>query len=111
MKMLASIAVLLFAFGYWICDFVYPDNLLAWWDLRIFIYSIIFGIVFWIGYRLTDEIIKDIFLIGLVFVGGDVIDRYIFNINKFNANDLLLYLFAITYLIYKPYARKTKTNP
>jgi hypothetical protein len=111
MKALSFLAVFLFAFGYWICDFVYPDNLLKWWDLRIFIYTIIFGIVFWIGYELTEGTIKDIFLVGIVFVCGDVMDRYCFNINKFNANDLLLFLFAIVYLIYKPYARKTKANP
>lgn len=108
MKWLASISVFLFCFGYWICDLL-TDNLNDFWDMRIAIYTVIFALCFTIGYKLTDGFTKAIFLVGIVFCGGDILDRYLFNINHFDFNDLLLYLFATFYLS-KIYARETKTN-
>lgn len=108
MKWLAGIAVVLFCSGYWICDLL-TDNLSDFWDLRITIYTIIFALCFTIGYKLTDGFTKAIFLVGIVFCGGDILDRYLFNINSFHLNDFLLYLFAI-YHLSKNYARETKGN-
>ena len=60
-------------------------------------------------YLFASEKIKPIFLIGMVFCGGDIVDRYVFSINSFQYNDLLLYIFAI-YYTYISYARQTKAN-
>lgn len=106
---MASLAVALFATGYWICNLFYPSNLIAWWDLRIAIYTSIFALCFTIGYKLTEGFTRAIFLVGIVFCGGDILDRYLFNINEFHINDLSLYLFAIFHLSIN-YAREIKTN-
>jgi len=109
MKLLASLAVALFATGYWICELFFISGSVAWWDMRIAIYTIIFALCFTIGYKLTDGFTKAVFLVGIVFCGGDILDRYVFNINAFHINDLLLYLFAIIHLPIA-YAREIKRN-
>jgi len=115
MKYLAFIAVLLFCAGYWICCLAFPryvdspTEMVKWWDLRISIYSVIFGICFSVAWYLTKGVTRAVFLVGMVFCGGDIIDRYFFNINSFEFDDLLLYAFAI-YYIYTEYAREIKTN-
>lgn len=115
MRYLALLAVVLFCSGFWICSLVYPDYktnveaLVSWWDLRISIYSLIFAICFGVAWYLTKGVTRAVFLVGMVFCGGDVIDRYYFNINTFEFDDLLLYAFAI-YYIYTAYAREIKTN-
>ena len=68
-----------------------------------------YALCFTIGYVFAIDKIKPIFLIGMVFCAGDIVDRYIFSINEFQYNDLLLYIFAI-YYTYISYARKTKTS-
>ena len=71
--------------------------------------TVIYGLCFASCYLATDGIVKAIFLTGIVFCLGDIVDRYFFSINEFSYNDLLLYLFAI-YHIYIVYARKIKTS-
>lgn len=109
MKILSAIAVILFCSGYWICDFLFVNGSVNWWDLRLSIYTVIFALCFWIGYRLTSGIAKAWMLVGIVFCTGDIFDRYVFNIQQFNINDLALYLFAVFYLI-RTYAREIKAN-
>jgi len=109
MKWLAALAVTLFATGYWICELLFISGSIAWWDMRIAIYTTIFALCFTIGYKLTEGFTKAIFLVGMVFCAGDILDRYLFNINQFHFNDLLLYLFTLIYLP-RAYARETKTN-
>lgn len=110
MKYLASIAVFLFATGYWICELFFESGSIAWWDCRIAIYTIIFALCFTVGYLLTKGFTQAVFLVGIVFCGGDIMDRYLFDINSFHVNDLLLYLFTVIYLP-KAYAREIKGNP
>jgi hypothetical protein len=109
MRYLASMAVFLFVFGYWICEIFYKHNLALWWDLRIAIYTAVLCLSFIIAHKLTTGFTKAIFTVGIVFCIGDVIDRYFFDITQFHLNDLLLFLFAIIYLR-THYARETKTN-
>jgi len=109
MRWLASLAVALFATGYWICELFFTSGSVAWWDLRIAIYTSIFALCFTIGYSLTEGFTRAVFLVGIVFCGGDILDRYVFNINEFHINDLLLYLFTLIYLP-REYAREIKTD-
>jgi len=111
MRYLAIIAVALFCSGYWLCTLVFPgqDNLINWWDMRLAIYSIIFAICFFVGWRLTKGVTKAIFLVGVVFCLGDIVDRYFFRVDTFEFDDLLLYAFAL-YYIYSAYVREIKTN-
>lgn len=109
MKYLISIAVILFCSGYWVCNLSFKNGSVDWWDMRLSIYSLIFGLCFCIVYKILSGTEKAWALVGVVFYLGDIIDRYFFNIETFNYNDLLLYLFAFYYLR-KHYARKIKTD-
>lgn len=109
MRYLAILAVLLFISGYWICLAVFPNNNIAFWDLRIAIYTVIFALCFIIGYQLTAGFTRAVFLVGIVFCAGDIVDRYLFDINSFHLNDLLLFLFALFYLP-TAYAREISRN-
>jgi len=109
MKWVSSIAVLLFATGYWICGLFFKPGSVDWWDLRIAIFTLIFALCFTIAYLLTKGFVKAVFLVGIVFCAGDIVDRYLFSINEFHVNDILLFLFALIYLP-REYARETKTN-
>jgi len=109
MRYLALISVFLFASGYWICGVFFTPGSVNWWDLRIAIYTVIFALSFIIGYKLTIKFTKAVFLVGIVFCAGDIVDRYLFSINEFHINDVLLYLFALIYLP-RAYAREIQTN-
>jgi hypothetical protein len=108
MKWIASITVFLFCSGYWICDAIFTNGIESWWRLRLAIYSLIFSLCFFVAYKLTTGFTKAIFLTGIIFCLGDIADRYLFNINEFHFNDLMLYLFAIFYLTKTHYAGQTK---
>ena len=108
MRYIALIAVILFCSGYWICDLFFENGTVQWWDLRFAIFTVIFALCFYIGWALSHGFTKAVFLVGMVFCAGDIMDRYIFDIQKFNINDLLLYFFAIYYLI-KTYAREIRS--
>lgn len=109
MRYLAGIAVFLFASGYWICEAFFVNGSTPWWDLRLAIYTLIFALCFGIAWKLTTGVIKAVFLTGIVFCIGDILDRYIFDIQTFHINDLLLWIFAIFY-IKTAYARETKAG-
>lgn len=99
----------LFCSGYWICDLIYSNGSVGWWDLRLSIYTVMICLAFVVGLMLTRQFTKAVFLVGIVFCAGDIMDRYIFDIQTFSWNDLLLYLFAFYYLR-KQYARKIEAD-
>lgn len=109
----AILAVLLFRFGYWICDLCFENGSEPWWDLRFTIFTVIFVICFGIVYfaEKSSTITKKIILIGIAYLFGDIIDRYLFKINYYNMNDIVLDLFAVIILfkIYEQY-NYAKTN-
>jgi hypothetical protein len=109
MKWLAVITLFLFCSGYWICDLFYQNGSTAWWDMRLAIITVIICLVFITGFTLTKGFTRAIFLVGIVFCAGDILDRYVFDIQTFSLNDLLLYLFAFYYLR-KQHARETKAD-
>lgn len=109
MKFIAVLAVFLFCTSYWICNLAFPDDLNAWWDLRMTLTTANYFLCFLAAYKATEGVIRAVFLSGLVFCVGDIIDRYCFSINEFQYNDWLLYIFAI-YYTYISYARQTKAN-
>jgi hypothetical protein len=110
-KIIAVLAVSLFCGGYWLCNLVFDPctQVDLWWDMRLGIYTLIILLGFWWGYLLTKGFTKAVFLVGIVFCGGDILDRFLFDINHFNYNDLLLYIFAL-YHLSKSYAREIATN-
>lgn len=105
----AIIIVLLFRFGYWICDYFHVTGSQEWWRMRQSIYSIIFALFFAMAYYISSDYSRKVIIVGIVYCIGDIADRYYFNINEYNDNDMLLYSFAIYFLIIKPiYDRKIK---
>lgn len=110
MRFLATLTVSLFCSSYWICNLFFENGSYEWWQLRMFFYTLIISLCFYIGYKLTSGFAKSVFFVGVVFCIGDVADRYYFNINTFHVNDFLLYLFAIYYLTKPLYAGKTETD-
>ena len=105
---LGILSIALYAGGYWLCLWLFDPSGIEFWDLRLSIMSALIGFGFWIGYYFTHGFTRAVFLVGIVFCLGDIIDRYLFNINQFQVNDILLILFALTYLP-KAYAREIKT--
>lgn len=109
MRLFGLLAILLYCTKYWICQYFYADDLVAWWQLRVALDTVNYAMCFYIAYKFSKGFIRDVFMVGMVFCGGDILDRYFFNINEFNLNDLLLLAFAVIYLI-PSYAREIKTN-
>lgn len=96
-EFLAILAVFIFRFGYWICGVFYPSASIEWWDLRFTLFTSTFGICLYIaryGSRLSI-FTKKVLTIGFVYFGGDIIDRYLCNIQTYHFNDILLDVFAL----------------
>ena len=108
-RILALLTIVLFNSKYWICQYFYADDLISWWRLRVALDTFNFALCFLIAYKYSKGFIKDVFMVGMVFCGGDILDRYLFNINEFSYNDFLLILFALIILI-PSYAREIKTD-
>lgn len=120
---LAIIASVLFPASYWICCSVYPnavvpitnqnfsnDDLNKFTDLRFSGYAIFCAICFLnagIEFRDNSESYKKLtkwFLdIGIGLTISDIIDRFYFNITKFEASDkvmIILTIVSATYFVY-----------
>lgn len=104
----AFLALFLFSTGYWICSWVYPgamtvppdpEQLSLWWDMRLAIYSVLFALFGITCWAVTSGFTRAIFLMFVLFCVGDIADRYLFNSNSFNLNDLLLFVVTVIYLI------------
>lgn len=103
---LSIISLILFAFGYWICLFIYPDDVVKFFELRMNIYSCIILSCFYLAsLNNSDKRVKLILDIGIGLSLSDVIDRLLFDITTFNANDYVLIVLTLLISIYN-YARK-----
>lgn len=107
MRLVSFITVLLFCTKYYICELFFQDDLVNWWRLRVGLDTLNYALCFFIAYKFSKGFIRDVFMVGMVFCGCDILDRYFFSINEFNLNDLLLIMFAAIYLI-PSYAREIK---
>jgi len=96
---LSSLLVLLFGFGYVICNLFYPEYLLnkgehadKWWDLRMNLYSVLIGGLF---YTLTlkqsyPKLERFVLEIGVGLSMSDIIDRLVFDVTKFTNSDYFM---------------------
>ncbi len=109
---IAILVILLFRTGYWICGCFYEKGSVPWWDLRFAIFTIVIALSMIVGYfgDKISIITKSLFIIGFVYLGGDIVDRYCFDIQSYQWNDLLLDAFAVLYLTIKITAQYAKTN-
>lgn len=109
---LSFLSVFLFKYGFNICKYYYPNAfgnyedpltkvaIIGFTDLRYSIYAIILVLLFIRNQIETKEeykLDKYIQLVGIGFVGSDIIDRYIFDITNYTKEDRVMIL--ITYLI------------
>lgn len=110
---LSIIAVLLFALNYPIAEYLAP------WDVspdvnlgvRFNIYALVIASCFILTSVKHTKWSKLILSIGIGLCIGDVSDRYIFDITKFQWNDIVVLVSSIFFSFKKHiYASKTSTN-
>lgn len=98
---LSAAAVLLFTFGYQVCSYFYDPckQVSQWWDLRMNLYSILILLCFVFSNMKvrTWEInhIKFVIGIGLGLSISDVIDRLLFDITRFQTDDIIMVIFTL----------------
>lgn len=112
------VVVLLFCFGYTICNIVYPEYLLnkgenaaSWWGLRMNICSVLICLALLLICRKDDlKIGKFILGIGIGLSISDVIDRLKYDINKFTEIDSFMILITITIVYLEVYTEHSSSN-
>jgi len=97
--LLYTISIVLFAFSYEICDYLYFDDIDAWWDTKCNMYAIITSIVFIASSIGKKGILRFVLDIGVGFTVSNVVDRLYFNTTQFTKADIIMiiatFLFAI----------------
>ena len=93
---LAVIAVLLFPFGYWICLYFYPDDVVKFFDLRMNLYACILLLCFTVcRLQCNKKYLMFIFDIGIGMSGADILDRLYFDVTKFEDSDITMCFLVI----------------
>jgi len=102
--LLVFTAFILFVSNYHICNYFYPTNSEAdvsgWWDLRSDIYALIIAILFTycsIGRKGLTGIFFSVFA-GLAI--SDCIDRFFFDIRRFNVKDIVTIMITTAVAVY-----------
>lgn len=95
-NLISIIALLLFIINGFICD-TFTSTVDEWWTLRLNLYSVIFGLLFYLTTLTQTKISKFICTLGIGFTTSDIIDRVFFNCNNFSWNDIIM--IALTLLI------------
>lgn len=101
MKLILCIsALLLYVGNYWICEWVYPDNLQAWWELRGVLYAAIFLLGLVAANLNTTGATRFIMNIAIGLVGADLIDRLFFDVTTYQWKDLLTLILTLSTSFY-----------
>jgi len=105
---LSSLLVLLFYFGYDICNLKYPEYLLnkgehaeEWWTLRMNLYALLNGGLF---YALTLKQVypkweRFVLEIGVGITLSNMVDRWYFNINERTIADYIMIFITLVLAI------------
>ena len=89
---LLILAIALFCLNYQICEYFYADDIKKWWDLKINIYSVVFGLIL-VSYSIGKTgWMRFILYIGSGFAVSSMIDKIFLNVNEFTEADLLMIL-------------------
>lgn len=122
MKLALNItAVLLYLSSFWICTLAYPEAFfgdkeasIKFTDLRYSIYSVILTLCL-ISSNMAPEkrhgiwylkALKFVSICGIGFCVGDIVDRFLFDITKFQPNDAFVICITFGIAYYKIYVRK-----
>lgn len=105
---LGILSVSLFCFNYQICEYFYKDDITKWWGLKQNIYNVIIMMFQTIAFFsvIKSKTMKGLMTFGFIMCGGNVIDRFAFNVNYFQFNDIF-FIGLATILSYTVYAKWT----
>lgn len=98
--LLPILVVLLFPFGYWICLYFYPDDVVKFFDLRMNLYACIILLCFIVSKRsVTNKAVIFIFDTGIGMSISDVADRLYFDVTEFQKSDIVMIVLTILFAI------------
>jgi len=98
-----SIAFLLFALNYQICEFFYEDDITRWWYLKsdLLAMSVCSSLV---ASRIrTGGLTRIILTLGVGWSISDVIDRVFFDVRYFTNVDIVMIVLTVIYACYDTY--------
>lgn len=94
----AILCILLFPFGYWICLWAYPNDVVQFFDLRYNLYAGLIFLAFTTLYLwITDIRARVIFNIGIGLSVSDIADRLLFDCTKWQSDDWVMIGLTILY--------------
>ena len=99
---LPILTVLLFPFGYWICLYIYPNDRIKFFDLRMnLIACILLAAFVLLNKYATNKKLVFIFDIGLGMSISDVVDRLYFDVTKFQKTDIIMICLTVLFAFVK----------
>lgn len=107
---LPLVTVLLFPANYWICEYLYSDDLNNWWILRTNLSALNFMLALYCIKLEKTLFINFLVNIGLGFSVSDVIDRWLFDTNQFTKSDILMITLTLIICYIEYYVRKRYRN-
>lgn len=101
--------LLLYLLNYHICEYFYPNNVKAWWALKLNIYAIIVALAFLLASLNARGICKFFLNLGVGFAVSSVIDRMYFDITQYTKADIFMVIITVI-VAYIDYKKPLKTN-
>lgn len=107
---LALLSVILYATGYWICEYFYADDIIRWRFLRDTLTGFVIAVLVLLHF-LPGSKLKTASLSAFgVFCFGNLFDRLIFNIGEFVWSDYFMIIAATWVFQHKLRANVSKSG-
>lgn len=92
--------VILWLFNYHICNYLFKDNLIKWWDLKQSIYNMCIILALHIPSKIMSPYYKIVidFIIGIIL--SSIIDRLWFETRVYDSSDIIMLTINIIYTLY-----------
>jgi len=100
-EILALLSVILYATGYWICEYFYMDDIIKWRDLRDTLTGVVISILVITSLMPKTRLSNATLWAFGVLCFGDLVDRLVFNTNVFVYSDYALIVISIMVFVYK----------
>jgi hypothetical protein len=105
------IALLCYVGNYPVAQRLFPDVskdyyvFIEFVRVRDIFYEVIMFWMFFLTYRQGERLVRTVSIIGLVLIGGSLVDKVIFDIHQYLWSDILLVIFSflLAYTTYKNY--------
>ena len=99
--LLALIATILYATGYWICEYFYAEDIVKWRFLRDTLTGVVIAILVLLNFMPKTKLkTASLWAFG-IFCFGNLVDRLLFNIGVFVISDWFLIIISISVFAYK----------